>query len=109
MSMPLQTLVVFLIILLSEGIDGIVITSVYAILGTVGLPVFAGFNPGSVASPTYGIIIAFIVSSILVYIFDKVILKTKNFYKTNRQLEQTRQTINKEQYNKKRTNRHLLK
>ncbi len=78
MSMTLQTLVVFLIILLSEGIDGIVITSVYAILGTVGLPVFAGFNPGSIASPTYGFIIAFIISSVLIYIFDKVILKTKN-------------------------------
>ena len=51
MSMTLQTLVVFLIILLSEGIDGIVITSVYAILGTVGLPVFAGFNPGRRSCP----------------------------------------------------------
>lgn len=76
-SLTLQTLVVFLIILLSNGIDGIIITSIYAILGTVGLPVFAGFNPGSFASPTYGFIIAFIVSAILIYIFDKVILKNK--------------------------------
>ena len=78
MSMTLQTLVVFLIILLSEGMDSIIITSVYAILGTVGLPVFAGFNPGSLASPTYGFIIAFIVSSILIYIFDRVIFKNKD-------------------------------
>ncbi len=76
-SLTLQTLVVFLIILLSKGLDGIIITSIYAILGTVGLPVFAGFNPGSIASPTYGFIIAFIVSSILIYIYDRVILKNK--------------------------------
>lgn len=72
-AITLQVLVVFLIILLSKSYDGILILTVYAIMGTIGLPVFNGVN--GIASPTYGFILGFIISSIVIFVIDKLLLK----------------------------------
>lgn len=72
-AITLQVLVVFLIILLSKSYDGILILTVYAIMGTIGLPVFSGVN--GIASPTYGFILGFIISSIVIFVIDKLLLK----------------------------------
>lgn len=69
-NITLQVFAVFLIVLLSKSFDAIIITCLYAIMGTIGLPVFSAFSAGGFASATYGFILGFILSSILIYIYN---------------------------------------
>lgn len=64
----MQVFGIILIILLAPGLDSIIIILLYVLMGSLGLPVFNGGSSG-IASPTYGFIIGFLVSSILIYIY----------------------------------------
>ena len=61
----LQTLVVLLIAFNLKPLHAVLATSLYAIMGLIGLPVFAGWSGGfsSLTTPSFGFIISFIVAS----------------------------------------------
>lgn len=71
----LQTLVVFIILILVNLKNSILIFIIYLIMGLIGLPVFSGFSSG--ITPTLGFIIGFIISPFIYLIFNKII-KIKN-------------------------------
>jgi len=71
----MQTLVVFIILLLLPIKDVLIIFILYLIMGLIGLPVFSGFTSG--VTPTLGFIIGFVISPFIFLIFSKII-KTKN-------------------------------
>lgn len=71
----LQTLVVFIILILINIKHSILIFIIYLIMGLIGLPVFSGFSSG--ITPTLGFIIGFIISPFIYLIFNKII-KIKN-------------------------------
>ena len=66
----LQIFGIFLIILLS-GVDSIIILSIYILMGSLGLPVFAGGFSG-ISAPTYGFLIGFLLSAIVIFIYTKI-------------------------------------
>lgn len=61
----LQTLAVLLIGMLLTPTQALIVTGTYLLLGTIGLPVFAGFKGGidSILLPPYGFAISFIPAS----------------------------------------------
>ena len=71
----LQTLVVFIILLILPLKDSIIIFITYLIMGLIGLPVFSGFTSG--ITPTLGFIIGFIILPIIYKILN-IIIKIKN-------------------------------
>lgn len=71
----LQTLVVFIILILLNYKDSLIIFVIYLIMGLIGLPVFSGFTSG--ITPTLGFIIGFIILPIIYKILYKII-KIKN-------------------------------
>ena len=79
----LQTLIVFIIIILINYKNSILIFIIYLIMGLIGLPVFSVFTSG--ITPTLGFIIGFVLSPIIYILVDKLI-KIKN--------EQVKQFIN---------------
>lgn len=69
-KVSLQLLMVFLICLTADSfIDGIIITSLYLVLGLF-LPFYAGFSAG--ISPTFGYVISFVVISPVIYFLNKI-------------------------------------
>lgn len=64
----LQTLAVLLIGFNLAPRHAFVVTSLYTLMGLIGLPVFANWSGGmqSVLSPTFGFILSFIVASVIV-------------------------------------------
>ena len=64
----MQVFGVILILLLAPGVDSIIIILLYALMGSLGLPVFNGGTSG-IASLTYGFIIGFVASSVVIYIY----------------------------------------
>ena len=76
----LQTLVVFIILLILPLKDSIIIFITYLIMGLIGLPVFSGFTSG--ITPTLGFVIGFTILPIIYKILEKIIkLKNKNISK----------------------------
>ncbi len=71
----LQTLVVFLLLLLMNYKNNIIIFMIYLVMGLIGLPVFSGFSSG--VTPTLGFILGFIISPFIYLILNKII-KIKN-------------------------------
>lgn len=71
----LQTLVVFLLLLLMNYKNNIIIFMIYLVMGLIGLPVFSGFSSG--ITPTLGFILGFIISPFIYLILNKII-KIKN-------------------------------
>ena len=67
----LQTLVVFIILILLDIKNSIIIFLIYLIMGLIGLPVFSGFSSG--ITPTLGFIIGFIISPFIYLINNKII------------------------------------
>ncbi len=67
----LQTLVVFLLLLLMNYKNNMIIFIIYLIMGLIGLPVFSGFSSG--VTPTLGFILGFIISPFIYLILDKII------------------------------------
>lgn len=70
----LQTFGVFCALLMLGGKLGTVAITVYVLLGTIGLPVFAGFQGGTgiIFSQLGGFIIGFIVMGLLYYLITKI-------------------------------------
>lgn len=76
----LQTLVVFIILLILPLKDSIIIFITYLIMGLIGLPVFSGFTSG--ITPTLGFVIGFTILPIIYKVLEKMIkLKNKNISK----------------------------
>ena len=69
-KVSLQLLVVMIIVLTAESvIDAIAVTGCYLLLGLF-LPIYAGFVAG--VSPTFGYVIAFVVTSPALYFLNKI-------------------------------------
>lgn len=71
-SFTLQTLAVFIIILINDLVSSMFIILTYIIMGLIGIPVFSNFTSGITSS--FGFIIGFLVSGIVINIFKKVIV-----------------------------------
>ena len=71
----LQTLVVFLLLLLMNYKNNIIIFMIYLVMGLIGLPVFSGFSSG--VTPTLGFILGFLIWPFIYLILNKII-KIKN-------------------------------
>lgn len=71
----LQTLVVFIILILLNYKDSLIIFVIYLIMGLIGLPVFSSFSSGF--TPTLGFIIGFIITP-FIYLISNKIIKIKN-------------------------------
>lgn len=74
----LQTLGVFLTLLILGGKLGVVTIITYLLMGLVGLPVFAGFNSGlaSLIGPTGGYLVGFIAIGIIYWMGEALLNKT---------------------------------
>ena len=69
-KVSLQLLVVMLVVLTAESVwDCLIVTSAYLLLGLF-LPIYAGFSAG--ISPTFGYVIAFVVTSPVLYFMNKI-------------------------------------
>lgn len=74
-KVSLQLLIVFLIgLTVNSFIDGIIITSLYLVLGLF-MPIYAGFNAG--LSPTFGFVVSFIVIQVPLYFLNKIKIKNQ--------------------------------
>ena len=74
-KVSLQLLMVFVIALtVSSFIDGLIVTSLYLVLGLF-MPIYAGFNAG--ISPTFGFVISFVVIVIPIYFINKIKIKNQ--------------------------------
>ena len=73
----LQTLGILAVMLTVGGRRGTIAVLVYLALGAVGIPVFAGFKGGimSFAGPTGGFLIGFVLSALVYWLLEKLILK----------------------------------
>lgn len=73
----MQTFALYLIFFIFGGKIVFLTTVIYALLGVVGLPVFAGFNGiGAFLSPTGGFIIGFIFTSGFLWVTERFSKKT---------------------------------
>ena len=70
----LQTFGIFLALRFLGGKKGTAAIGIYMLLGAVGLPVFSGFRGGfgHILCPTGGYILGFLLSGIVVMIFEKI-------------------------------------
>ncbi len=73
-AFTLQILIIMIILLLLPFLDSLIILIVYLVIGVIGLPVFSGGT--SSITPTFGFVIGFIIATIFVFLFKKLI-KTK--------------------------------
>jgi len=73
----LQTFAVFLAVGLLGGRNGALSVLIYILLGAVGLPVFSGFKGGPAAlfGTTGGYILGFLLSALIVWLFEKLLGK----------------------------------
>lgn len=71
----LQTFGIFCALLMLGGKLGTIAVSVYVLLGTIGLPVFAGFQGGTgvIFSPLGGFIIGFIAMALVYHLITTVL------------------------------------
>ena len=73
----LQTLVVFIILIMLDYKNSLVVFILYTIMGLIGLPVFSGFTSGF--TPTLGFIVGFIITPFIYLICNKFInIKNSN-------------------------------
>lgn len=72
----LQTLLVFIILINLDMKSSIIIFIIYLIMGLIGLPIFSSFTSG--ITPTFGFIIGFVITPLVYYIFDKLLLIKKD-------------------------------
>ncbi len=81
MAIPftLQTFGIFLTLKILGGKLGTLSILIYIFLGILGLPVFAGFKSGfaALAGPTGGYIVGFILTSLVIWIFENLFYKNK--------------------------------
>lgn len=77
MAVPftLQTFAVFLAVGILGGKRGTLAVVIYILLGAVGVPVFSGFKGGFgvLIGPTGGYILGFILSALVMWLFEKFI------------------------------------
>ncbi len=68
----MQTFAVFCALQILGGADGLAAIGLYILLGTLGLPVFSGFNGGlgHLLGPTGGYIVGFLFSGIVYLLFE---------------------------------------
>lgn len=87
MTIPftLQTFAVFLSVILLGGKRGTVSVIVYILLGAVGLPVFSGFKGGVgvLLGPTGGYILGFVISALIMWVFENLAGKKTWVYITS--------------------------
>lgn len=67
----LQLLMVFIILILFDFKNSLIIFGIYIIMGLAGLPVFSGFSSG--LTPTLGFIIGIVFTPLIYFIINKVI------------------------------------
>ena len=69
----LQTFAVFAVCALLGGKRGTIAMLLYIFMGTVGLPVFSGFNAGfgALLGPTGGFILGFLLCTLLYWLLEK--------------------------------------
>lgn len=75
----LQTMAVFLCLLICGGKWGCASIGIYILLGIIGIPVFSGFRGGIavIAGPTGGYIIGFILTGLAYMIFELIFKNMK--------------------------------
>lgn len=90
-NISMQSFAVLLQSLLLKPLDNVIVTSAYAVIGLLGLPVFSGFKGGfnHVLSPSFGFILGFILSSYLTSLYVQKKLSETSIAKEN--LEQKAQ------------------
>lgn len=71
----LQTLLVYIIILVFDFKNSIIIFVIYLIMGLIGLPIFSNFSSG--LTPTLGFIIGFVITPFIYLILNKIIILKK--------------------------------
>ena len=71
----LQTMGVFLAIIILGGMDGTIAVCVFVLLGTIGVPVFSGFKGGIgvILGTTGGYIVGFIATALIMWAFEKLL------------------------------------
>lgn len=76
----MQTFVVFVALGLTGSKNTFIMLLVYVALGSVGLPVFSGFNSGvgALAGPTAGFIWGFLLGVPVFYVFEKYLSRKKS-------------------------------
>ena len=70
----LQTMGVFLSIIILGGLDGTIAVCVFVLLGAIGVPVFSGFTGGIgiILGTTGGYIVGFIATGLIMWLFERV-------------------------------------
>jgi len=82
--LTMQTLAVMLVAVVFKPLHALATVSIYVLMGTVGIPVFAGFrNFAAFASPTGGFIVSFLPAVFVMSLFVSLIQKRFHIrYKT---------------------------
>lgn len=70
----LQVFGIILILFLLPNVDSLIIITLYALMGTIGIPVFSGGTSGF-SFPSYGFILGFVLSSIVILVYSKLTFK----------------------------------
>lgn len=76
----LQVFAIILVIFLLSNVDSIIIISTYAMMGSIGIPVFAGGSSG-ISGASFGFIIGFVVSSIIIFLYSLLFKKFRSAHK----------------------------
>lgn len=73
----LQTFAVFALLLVYEGGPALISISLYLLLGTIGVPVFAGFTGGvgHILGPTGGYLVGFLILAVVYQIMSHLSVK----------------------------------
>lgn len=77
MPFTLQTMAIIAVLLATGGRRGTISILVYLALGSVGVPVFAGFKSGimTFAGPTGGFLIGFVFAALIYWLLESLIFK----------------------------------
>lgn len=75
----LQTFGIYLAVAVLGGKLGTISLLIYIALGTIGLPVFAGFKSGfaAITGPTGGYLVGFLATTLIMWSFEKLFGKSK--------------------------------